>query len=161
MTPMRKRPRTVTIPELFPPVFSSFTRALRSGFQAALLAILLLCLCPGMAKNAWAQPVPAGKKAGKQYALIVGTVWGPGGLPMYGVKVRIHQVGDRKGHWELYSDHQGEFALRVPAGRADYVVGADLKGYKFDGGVALSLDQEVAVHVENDERVDIGLHLKR
>jgi hypothetical protein len=36
----------------------------------------------------------------------------------------------QKARWELYSNHTGEFAQRVPAGKADYVVWADLKGYK-------------------------------
>ena len=62
--------------------------------------------------------------------------------------------------WELYSDHNGEFAQRVPAGRADYLVTADLKDYKLNSAKKLQAGSEVTVHIDNDERADIGLHLK-
>ena len=41
----------------------------------------------------------------------------------------------------------------------DYVVWADLKGYKAHNGRKLQAGPEVTVHIENDERADIGLHL--
>jgi hypothetical protein len=88
----------------------------------------------------------------KPYVLIFGTVWTPDQRPASGIRVRIQKAGDKKPRWELISDSQGEFAQRVPAGTADYVVWAELKGHK--GRAA-----ETKVHVESDERVDIGLHL--
>ena len=99
------------------------------------------------------------KKAEKPYALIFGTVWGPDSRPIYGVKVRIRRVDPKKAHWELYSDHRGEFAQRLPPGPADFVVGVDLKGYKSQRNSPLRLPEEVKVHIANDERQDIGLHL--
>ncbi|MGA7292879.1 MAG: carboxypeptidase-like regulatory domain-containing protein, partial [Terriglobales bacterium] len=92
------------------------------------------------------------------YALIFGTVWAPDGHPLYGVKVKIRRAEEKKTRWELYSNHTGEFAQRVPAGKADYVVWADLKGYKLEGR-KLKLGAPVAVHIDDDERSDIGLHL--
>jgi hypothetical protein len=89
----------------------------------------------------------------KPYALIAGTVYAPDDRPAYGVRVKIRRAAEKKARWELYSDHHGEFAQRLPAGRADYVVWADLKGKKDQPAV------EVKVHIENDERVDISLHL--
>ena len=99
-------------------------------------------------------------KHDKPYALIFGTVWGPDDRPLYGVKIRIRRENEKKPRWEIYSDHHGEFAQRVPAAKADYVIWADLKGYKSSSGVQLHQDQEVTVHVEYDEKVDTGLHLK-
>ena len=66
-------------------------------------------------------------KPGQPYALIFGTVWGPDNHPAYGITVRIRRSTDKpkKVRWELYSDHHGEFAQRVPAGEADYIVTAD------------------------------------
>ena len=93
------------------------------------------------------------------YALIFGTVWGPDDHPVYGVRVYIRRLPNKKPKWQLSSDHAGEFAQRVPAAKCDYVVGADLKGVKTTDGQRLRLAQEVTVHVEYDERVDIGLHL--
>lgn len=93
------------------------------------------------------------------YALIFGTVWSPDGQPVYGVRVKIRRADQKKSHWELYSDHAGEFAQRVPAGKADYMVWADLKDYKLPNGRHLRAGTEVTVHIENDERADLGLHL--
>jgi hypothetical protein len=100
-------------------------------------------------------------KPAKPYALIAGTVWGPDDRPVYGVLVKIRPAKNKKPKWELYSDHMGEFAQRVPAGEADYILSADLKGFKSPDGKPLRLVQEVTVHVYNDEREDTGLHLAR
>ena len=96
----------------------------------------------------------ASEKAKAPYALIFGTVYGPDNRPVYGVHVKIRRAQEKKARWEQYSNHEGEFAQRVPAGSADYVVWADLKGKKGQAKPA-----ETKVHVDNDERVDIGLHL--
>ena len=101
------------------------------------------------------------RRPGQPYALIFGTVWGPDDHPLYGVKVKIRRADQKKARWELYSDHHGEFAQRVPPGPADYLVWADLKGYKSPAGKELHQDSEVKVHVDKDERQDLGLHLKQ
>ena len=97
----------------------------------------------------------------KPYALIAGTVWGPDDRPVYGVTVKIRRVSDKakKVRWEVYSDHMGEFAQRVPAGESDYILWADLKGFKPADGKPLRLAHEVTVHIYNEEREDTGLHL--
>lgn len=100
------------------------------------------------------------EKPEKPYALIYGTVYGPDDHTVYGVKVKIRRANEKKARWELYSDHSGEFAQRVPAGKADYVVWADLKGYKPSVSKRLEPGPEVTVHIQNDERQDISLHLK-
>jgi hypothetical protein len=95
----------------------------------------------------------------KPYALIFGTVWDPSGHPLYGVKVKIRRADEKRARWELYSNHTGEFAQRLPVGKADYIVWADVKGYKLPSGRPLKPSPEVTVHIDNDERSDIGLHL--
>ena len=125
-------------------------------FLVVLLTTILLGSAP---------PFPAGQKAKsakeKPYALLFGTVWGPDSRPMYGIHVKIRRASERgnKARWNLYSDHNGEFAQRVPAGREDYILWADVKEYKLQNGKKLQPGHEVTVHVENDERVDTGLHL--
>jgi hypothetical protein len=109
--------------------------------------------------SSYAAAIP--QRPDKPYALIFGTVWGPDDRPLFGVKVKIRRADQKKAHWELYSDHYGEFAQRVPPGPADYLVWADLKGYKSASGKELHQDGEVKVHVDNDERQDLGLHLKQ
>jgi hypothetical protein len=103
----------------------------------------------------------AQKSRGKPYALIAGTVWGPDDRPVYGITVKIRKGSDKpnKVRWQLYSDHMGEFAQRVPAGEADYILWADLKGLKSADGKPVHLVHEVTVHVYQDERQDVGLHL--
>ena len=99
----------------------------------------------------------------KPYALIFGTVWGPDSRPVYGVKVKIRPADKKKAKWELYSNHQGEFAQRVPAGQADYIVWVDtkdLKKLKSGTGKELQPSPELTVHIAGDERQDIGVHLK-
>lgn len=105
-------------------------------------------------------PGVAEQKPEKPYALIYGTVFGPDNHSVHGIKVKIRQADQKKARWELYSDHAGEFAQRVPAGRADYVVWADLKGCKAPECKKLQQGTEVTVHIQNDERADISLHLK-
>lgn len=126
------------------------------SFRAWLTCALFLALSGA---SVTAAPAP-GQRPDQPYALIFGTVWGPDARPIYGVRVKIRRQEDKKARWELYSNHSGEFAQRVPAGKADYVITADLKGFKPQNGPPLHAGDEVQVHVEYDERVDIGLHLK-
>jgi hypothetical protein len=100
-----------------------------------------------------------GPEKPKPYALIFGTVWDPDGHPLYGVKVKIRRANEKKARWELYSNHTGEFAQRLPVAQADYIVWADTKGYKLPSGKQLKPGAEVTVHIDSDERSDIGLHL--
>lgn len=115
---------------------------------------LVSLLAPASARS-------SGREEPKPYSLIFGTVWDPDGHPLYGVKVKIRRATDKakKARWELYSNHRGEFAQRLPAGTADYIVWADVKGFKLPSGKPLKPGPEVTVHIDNDERSDIGLHL--
>ncbi len=124
-------------------------------------AVFFLALGIRAASPTAAAPAEKKLKPSDPYALIFGTVYGLDDRLVYGITVKIRRVPDKKAKWELTSDHAGEFAQRVPAGKADYVVWADLKGVKTTDGQQLRLAQEVDVHIEYDERVDIGLHLTR
>ena len=119
------------------------------------VCLLVICLAPFAPAAA-----PPADKPDKPYALIYGTVWSPDNRPVYGVTVKIRRANEKKTRWELSSDHHGEFAQRVPAGKESYVVWADLKGFKLVDGKHLQPGDPVEVHVEYDERVDIGVHLK-
>jgi len=119
--------------------------------------VLIVLLLPII--NSQKTALAGQKPKAKPYALIAGTVWGPDNRPVYGVRVKIRRATDKKAKWELYSDHMGEFAQRVPAGDSDYILWADLKGFKPADGRPLRLAQQVTVHVYNEEREDTGLHL--
>jgi len=113
---------------------------------AALLAIALML-------TAAYQPSEAGSKQHDRdpYALLFGTLYGLDDRPAYGVKIKIRRADQRKAKWELFSNHQCEFAQRVPAGKADYIITADVKG---------NPKPELTVHVENEERKDFVMHIK-
>jgi hypothetical protein len=149
---MRKA-RTVIIPERI--------LSLPAPRQLVLLGIAAILTATLLPRRGIAQPAP--EDPHKPYALIFGTVWGPDDRPVYGVKVKIRQADKKRAKWELYSDHQGEFAQRVPAKQADYIVWADakdLKSIKSSDGKQLQPGPQVTVHITFDERQDIGLHLK-
>jgi hypothetical protein len=132
-------------------------------FFSSRMAILGLCLsavlCLGSSSAVAGSLSSGDSRHEKPYAVIFGTVWGPDDHPLYAVKIKLRREDEKKARWELYSDHNGEFALRVPAGKQDYVLWADLKGRKSQNGSQLH-GEEVKVHVDGDERVDTGLHLK-
>jgi len=109
---------------------------------AVLLPWLLACASPAGCSSA---PAP--------YALIFGTVWSAAGRPVYGVRVKLRRAGEKKFRWEASSDHRGEFGIRVPAAKADYVLVPDVK---HAGDRPLP---ETAIDVEGDGRIDIGVHL--
>jgi hypothetical protein len=100
----------------------------------------------------------------KPYGLIFGTAYGPDDRPMYGVRVTIHLAGHKSPHWELMSDHRGEFAQRVPPGPSDYeITGEAVIAPIVDGKPQASKKKQLKgsarVHLDKDERQDIGLHL--
>jgi hypothetical protein len=97
----------------------------------------------------------AGSPRPGPYALIFGTLWGPGEKPLSGVRLKLRRASEKKFRWEAFSDHRGEFAIRVPATKADYVLVPDLKPEK---NKPLP---ETRIHVESDERIDIGVHLQQ
>jgi len=146
-------PRSRTFPPH--PLELHFGAASRMATWLCMSAILALGRSAAAASNF----SPAENKHEKPYALIFGTVWGPDDHPVYGVKVKIRRDNEKKARWEQYSDHNGEFAQHVPAGKQDYVIWADLKGLKSKSGNRIQ-GEEVKVHVDADERVDTGLHLK-
>src|SRR5574341_1530471 len=90
-----------------------------------LRALLLVSALAGLLAAAPAAAPPRDDPK-KPYALIFGTVWAPDNRPAYGVRVKIRRAAEKKARWELYSDRRGEFAQRLPAGRTDYVVWAEL-----------------------------------
>jgi len=136
------------------------TPSLRSNHTLRTLSLYGIVIALFLPTNSSHHSQLAAQKT-KPYALIAGTVWGPDDRPVYGITVKIRRSTDKpkKVRWEVYSDHMGEFAQRVPAGEADYILWADLKGVKTSDGKPLHLAQEVTVHIYNEEREDTGLHL--
>jgi hypothetical protein len=120
--------KTVTSPEFRRILPRTASYAWLPPFRWSFLACLVILLGLSGALPVSGSSPPPQNKPEKPYALIFGTVWGPDDHPVYGVKVKIRRDRDKRASWELYSNHSGEFAQRVPAGKEDYVIWADLKG---------------------------------
>ena len=156
----KRKSKTVISPRSREPVRGALGLYLRPASRMLLLGLCLSGVtCFARSAVAVAGLPSAEHQREKPYAVIFGTVWGPDDHPVYGVRIKIRRENEKKARWEVYSDHHGEFAQRVPAGRQDYLIRADLKGSKSRNGNQLQGD-EVKVHVDGDERVDTGLHLK-
>lgn len=119
-------------------------------------------------------PVSGQKREPPKYALLYGTVYDAAGRHLYGATIKIRRAGSRKVLWEQTSDHSGEFAQRVPPGPADYILWVDTGKHsdRFADDAekaspqgnehgAVHGGQAVKVHVNADERVDLGLHLPK
>src|ERR1700692_1952451 len=107
-----KKSRRTKIPEK-----SAHVRTLRYFVVVSAVVLALVFLHAPMTARASGREKPEVKA----YALIFGTVWDPEGHPLYGIKVKIRRSDEKKARWELFSNHTGEFAQRVPAGKADYI----------------------------------------
>jgi hypothetical protein len=105
------------------------------------LAVLLVC---GLLSSA------AGKKP-EPYAVVAGTVFREDGFSLSGASVTLRPKDAPKGKkLEAVSDARGEFAFRVPAGAAVYVVRAARKAFQ-------PVEKEASVSGEG--RVDVTLIL--
>lgn len=124
------------------------------AFRVSALRLSLLLFLSGALQAAPLGSSPQNTPNPKQdYALIFGTVWGPDSRPVAGVPVRIRRASEKKFRWELVSNHSGEFAQRVPTGKQDYVIQADIKTPKGEP------KPETTVHIDDNERQDVGIHL--
>ncbi len=129
-------------------MYSSASRShLRSHKNIVVLAAVVLIAFAAGAQQSAKKPKP--------YALLFGTMWDANNRPLPGVEIHIRRAQDKKAKWTLVSDNRGEFAQRVPPGTQDYVAWAEVKRK----GEKHSQRVETKVHVDNDERVDFGLHL--
>jgi hypothetical protein len=122
---------------------------------AALLLLTVARIGLLAAPSYTSEPVPQQKAGATDYALIIGTVWGPDDRPVPGIPIKIRRATDKKPKWELSSDSRGEFAQRVPVGAMDYFIRADIKTPKGQP------KPEITVAIENNERKDVSMHLTK
>lgn len=75
-----------------------------------------------------------GKPGKKKYShaedfVIRGTIFNEKALSFPGVELRLRREGEKKYHWETYTNSRGEFAVRVPQG-SKYEILAHTKGFE-------------------------------
>jgi len=78
-------------------------------------------------------PATPSKTDKKKYShvndfLIRGTVYTDKAFSFPGVLLRIRRAGEKKFHWECYTNSRGEFAVRVPQG-SNYEMVIRAKGF--------------------------------
>lgn len=117
--------------------------ALQSVFGLVLAGLLL---GPGLAAAARApKDTPP-----EPYALLAGTVLTTEGFSLPGVPVSVKRQGERKPKWRAVSDRRGEFAIRLPVGRATYEVATESRDHE---------NETKTVEVAGDERVEVMFRL--
>jgi hypothetical protein len=137
-------------------VITSVRRGVSRNWVLGCSVAFLLSVCAAGVLQAALSPQSSNSAtAKKDYALIYGTVWGPDNHTVAGVPISIRRASDKKPKWELVADGRGEFAQRVPVGAQDYIVQANIKTPKGEP------KPEVAVHIDDNERKDIGIHLTK
>jgi len=111
------------------------------------LALTLVVLCFQLASA-----VLGAEKSKKHpaQAIIAGGVYDEAGYALPGIRVKIRPEKARKPQWEAISDARGEFAVRVPMGRATYLVSTHSKEH---------LNQEQKVEIYGHERVELVFRL--
>lgn len=78
------------------------------------------------------EPTGALQKSGGSHAhdfVIFVTVFNDQGFALYGARTRLRREEEKKFRWEAMSDHQGEFAFRVPP-NAEYEMTVEARGFQ-------------------------------
>ncbi|MBI3665076.1 MAG: carboxypeptidase regulatory-like domain-containing protein [Acidobacteria bacterium] len=83
-------------------------------------------------------------------ALLFGTVFQENGFSLHGARVVVTNADRPKEKKETKTDVQGEFAVRVPAGKARYSIEVSAEGF---------VSQSKTVEVAADERIDVTFRL--
>jgi len=118
----------------------------RIGTRPLLLLALLLLCCFGAS---------AGEKQ-KSYAVVAGTVFREPGFALPGAEVVLRMTVPPPGakhpkSLAARSDGMGEYAFRVPPGKAEYSVSVKADGF---------VGEEKPAKIESEERVDIYFTLR-
>ena len=110
------------------------------------LVLAGLLLGPGLAAPARA---PKDTKS-EPYALLAGTVLTTEGFSLPGIPVSAKRQGERKPKWRAVSDRRGEFAIRLPAGRATYEVATESREHE---------NETKSVELAGEERIEVLFRL--
>jgi hypothetical protein len=119
--------------------------SLRAVVRCAAATVAVALLGGGVLLDAAAK-----KKDREAAAILAGTVFQSSGHSIPGAKVEVVAQDDARNKNSATTDAQGDFAIRVPAGRNTYVVTASAKGFQ---------PTQKTVEVYEDEKVRANLIL--
>jgi hypothetical protein len=98
------------------------------------------------------------KDAAEPYVLLAGTVFQESGFALPNAEVVVIQdpapetKHSKVKKMQALSDSRGEFAIRLPAGNAHYLLKVSAKGFR---------DEEKPVTVQGEDRLDVTIQLHR
>ena len=113
-----------------------------SPARSGLLVLLLLSVAGAAAEKKKAKFVAQ--------AVLAGTVFQESGFLLRGARVVVSSVDRPKGKKEVATDLQGEFAVRVPAGKGRYTIEVSAPGF---------VSGSKTVEVSGDERLELTFRL--
>lgn len=126
---------------------------MKIGSRTAVLSLVTAAIVATLLSS----PVIAGKKkekAAAEYSVVAGTVFRQPGFALVEASVTlaaVDQSGSASGKKLQFSTNtRGEFAFRVPAIAAKYIVAASAKGFS---------KEQKTVEVQPSERVDVTFML--
>lgn len=82
--------------------------------------------------------------------VIFATAFNDQGFALYGARTRLRREDEKKFRWEATSDHQGEFAFRVPEGQ-EYEMVIEARGFQ---------TQTRKIDAREGNRVDLTIHME-
>ncbi len=115
--------------------------------QVAAAALFACLLAGGLAASAERK-----KPKVVPQAILFGNVFQENGFSLRGARVVVINADHPKDRKETVTNVQGEFAVRVPAGKAKYTVEVSAEGFA---------PQMKAAEVTGDERIDMTFRLER
>ena len=90
------------------------------------------------------------KSKARPEAVLFGSVFQENGFLVRGARVVVWNAERPKERKETTSDVQGEFAVRVPAGKGKYTIEVNAAGFA---------SQQKTVEIAGDERIDLTFRL--
>ncbi|MFQ5925921.1 MAG: carboxypeptidase-like regulatory domain-containing protein [Terriglobia bacterium] len=108
------------------------------------LALVALSFTLGLAAHA------KEKSPKRPRAILAGSVHDEIGFALPGIRIEIRRQGEKKAKWKAVSDARGEFAVRVPAGPATYIVATASKKHR---------NQQKTVKIVSHERAAVLFRL--
>ncbi|MBI3693359.1 MAG: carboxypeptidase regulatory-like domain-containing protein [Acidobacteria bacterium] len=118
----------------------------KKSWRCSAAVVLVLAAALG------AQAAEKKKSKTAPQAILFGSVFQENGFLVRGARVVVWNVERPKERKETTSDVQGEFSLRVPAGKGKYTVEVSAPGFA---------SEQKTVEIVGDERIDLTFRLAR
>ena len=147
--------RKKTKKKRFDALFESFRHPLSpfghlTFVRVTIVLFSLLCLAGATFANEPGGGVQSSSSSHAHDFVIFATVFNDQGFALYGARVRVRRVEEKKYRWEAMSDHQGELGIRVPQD-AEYEITVEARGFK---------TQTRKIDAQQGNRLDVTIRME-